>query len=62
VLVYEFKSANFAQKFDAIVCLDALYHYDLHQFIPQIPTLLKPKVELLFTRYSSVRIGQMPIF
>lgn len=41
-------AANFAQKFDAIVCLDALYHYDLHQFIPQISTLLKPQGRIAF--------------
>lgn len=41
-------AANFAQKFDAIVCLDALYHYDLHQFIAQIPALLKPQGRIAF--------------
>lgn len=38
----------FEQKFDAIVCLDALYHYDLKKFIAQIPALLQSKGRIGF--------------
>ncbi|MHA3052376.1 SAM-dependent methyltransferase [Acinetobacter sp. ANC 4641] len=38
----------FEQKFDAMVCLDALYHYDLKKFIAQISPLLQPKGRIGF--------------
>ena len=50
-------AADFNQKFDAIVCLDALYHYDIKKFIAQIPQLLKPKGRIAF-HYLQLNLDQ----